>query len=426
MKTFAILTLGCKVNAYESEWYTQQLESSGLTKVDFKDRADIYIINTCAVTNVAEAKSRQKINAARKNNPNAILCVVGCYIQAKLSEGKVLADVDIVIGTSGKKKLPELVLNYDKNKIIEYQSDISNLTIDNMPLQQFNQQRAYLKIQDGCNQYCTYCIIPYARGSQRNMPVNTVIDNARKLVNAGHLELVLTGIHTGRYQDGEYDLAKLIELILEEVKGLRRLRISSIEVTEVTDELLELIACSERVAKHLHIPLQTGNDEILKLMHRPYSVKYFKERIEAIREKVPGISISTDVIVGFPNETEVLFDETSKFIEDIEFSFLHVFPFSVKNGTEAEQMTAQVNGVEKKKRARDLTVLSSRLYNTYKRNMINEEVVVFFETYKGRTLSGYSSEYVNINVLSDIDLTKEFHSVKITHFGSDELWGELV
>ena len=425
MKTFAILTLGCKVNAFESEWYIQQLENQGLQHVDFKESADVYIINTCAVTNVAEAKSRQKLHAAIKRNKDAVICVVGCYVQAVYNENNEIA-ADIVIGTAGKKKLPELILNYSKtsSKTIEGSNNLEGIFIDDMVLKQFNQHRAYLKIQDGCNQYCSYCIIPFVRGQERSLGIDKVIENAKNLA-IKHKELVLTGIHTGRYNDGNNDLAVLLRTILKEVPELTRLRISSIEITEITDEIIDLLRNESKIAKHLHIPLQAGSDEVLKLMNRPYTKEYFRKRIAYIKEMCPNVSISTDVIVGFPGETDELFEETENFIKETGFSFLHVFPYSKKRGTKAEKIVAQINSEHKKMRVQSLTMLSKNMYNVFKQNLINNQVEVFFESFSNNVLRGYCSEYVNIYVRSSEDLTNEMVKVLVTHFEDGELWGEI-
>ena len=423
MKTFAILTLGCKVNTFESQWYIQELEKYGLIQVDFKEKADVYIVNTCAVTNIAEAKSRQKLHAAMKRNEDAVICVVGCYVQAMYNEHNDI-DADIVIGTAGKKKLPELIVNYKKQKSSEVPSILDCDEIDDMVLKQFNQHRAYLKIQDGCNQYCSYCIIPYVRGQERFLPTEKVIENAKNLTDT-HKELVLTGIHTGRYNDGVNNLAGLLKDILRNVPQLQRLRISSIEITEVTDEIIELIKNEPKIAKHLHIPLQSGNDEILIAMNRPYTTEYYEKRLEYIRRMCPNISISTDVIVGFPSESEDLFDKTEEFIKKMNFSFLHVFPFSKKKGTAAEKMDNHICADQKKKRVSNLTMLSESMYNVYKQNLLNMQVDVYFENYNNGILRGYCSEYVIINAESSEDFTNTMCEVLITHFEDGELWGEI-
>ncbi|MDD6467646.1 MAG: tRNA (N(6)-L-threonylcarbamoyladenosine(37)-C(2))-methylthiotransferase MtaB [Erysipelotrichaceae bacterium] len=422
MSTFAVVTLGCKVNSYESEWYCEQLKERGLTEVSYKEEADVYIINTCAVTNVASSKSRQKINVLRKNHPQAILCVVGCYIQTSLKE-QVFEGIDLVIATAGKKQLPDLVMKEleKRDRIVVYE-DTREYMMDEMPLQNYHQTRAFLKVQDGCNQFCSYCIIPFARGKERSLPLEDVMETAKRLVQSGHKELVLTGIHTGRYFDGEHHLIDLMRALMT-IEGLKRLRISSIEITEVTDEMIQLMKEEPRIARHLHVPIQSATNEILKKMNRPYTVEQFHQRLQEIRNELPQISISTDVIVGFPGETDELFEMTARNLAMLEFSFLHVFPFSSKKGTVADQMNDKVASQTKKKRVKCLTELSSRLYNKYKQSMLHQVKEVYVEIFKNGVLEGHTSEYLPCCIKSEKDARNEMIPVSLTHLDDGQLWG---
>ena len=281
---FSIKDLGCKVNAYEAAWYRQELNKQGWQDVEFGQPADVVIINSCTVTNTAGAKSRQMLHAARQSNPQAVIAIVGCYVQMTGQQPEIFADADLVLGTSHKMELCELLTKAvaERQKIIKV-DELTNCSFDVMMVNHFDHARAYLKIQDGCQQFCSYCVIPYARGPQRCLSKQQAILGARQLTAAGYQEIVLAGIHTGRYQDGNTDLAGLMTALLQDEK-LKRLRLSSIEMTEISDQLIQLMKRDERVARHLHIPLQSGSDRILKAMNRPYTTKEYADRLAQIRE----------------------------------------------------------------------------------------------------------------------------------------------
>lgn len=424
---FAICNLGCKVNNYEANWYQQEL-SKKYEEVKWGQFADIYIINSCTVTNVAGSKSRQMMHRARKLNKDCVLCVVGCYVQMESEDKSIFEDVDILVGSSHKKEIPQLIDRFiETGEKISLVEDLKGCPFEEMMLESYKQTRAYLKIQDGCNQFCTYCVIPYARGRERCLDPDKVIEIADKLVNNGHKELVLTGIHTGRYRHGETDFTSLVKRLLDEVKGLERLRISSIEMTEVTDELIDLMSKDERIARHLHIPLQTGCDAVLKTMNRPYTTAEYLERIEQIRAKVPSVSISSDIIVGFPGESEDNFNDTKQFIKDVNFSFLHVFPYAAKKHTPAAVMKNQIPESVKRQRVSELTSLSDGLYNCFVEKQVNNSGKVLFEISKDGYLQGHTSEYVMVRVKSD-DLSLLHKMVPVTYrdMKEDYLIGELL
>ncbi len=379
MKQYAIACLGCKVNTTEAEGIRQALNQKGYIEVDYKETADVYLILTCAVTNVASSKSRQKINQAIRQNDKAIIGVIGCYVQMSSEEMKKNEDLDILVGSTHKNKVPELI-----EKVLEtgekqfFVDDVrKEAKFEALNVLKFDHQtRAYLKIQDLCNQFFSYCVIPYARGKERSLSIDEVVSNAKKLAS-NHQEIVLTGIHTGRYgQDEGFTLAQCIERIVSEVKLLKRLRISSIEITEIDNQLLSLIKNEDKVARHLHIPLQSGSDSVLKRMNRPYTTQQFYERIKEIRKEIPNISISTDLIVGFPQETQEEFDETVAFLEKCELSFIHVFPFSAKDGTVAQGLSGHISSEEKKRRAKVCMDLSKKFNEEYKRKFLNQKVQV--------------------------------------------------
>ncbi len=421
---FAICNLGCKVNNYEANWYSQQL-SQKYEEVSFNSLADIYIINSCSVTNTAGSKSRQMIHRARKKNPNAVIAAVSCYVQLEYRNEDIFTDCDILVGSRNKKKLPEYIEQFlkDRQRIVDV-GPFEKCAFEEMKLAHFHQTRAYLKIQDGCNQFCSYCTIPLARGRERSLPLERVVDIADGLVKSGHREIVLTGIHTGRWNDGTHDLADLIEALLNRIPSLERIRLSSIEMTEVSDRLIELMAADKRIARHLHIPLQTGNDRLLKLNNRPYTTEQYLNRIEQIREKLPGISISSDIIAGLPTETEEEHEQTMAFISQCRLSFLHVFPYARKEHT-YDATLKQVPENVRKQRAAGLTKLSDQLYNEYAGSLLNKDVDVLFETLENGTLKGHCSEYVEVNVNSSEDLRGQIRSVHVTGIEGECLTGQL-
>lgn len=429
MTTFALSTLGCKVNSYESQAYVQGLLQLGYTEVDFKDRADIYIINTCAVTNTAGSKSRQKIHQAIRTNPDAFIAVVGCYVQMSSQEISKIEGVDLILGSDGKAQLAaEIDQAYKQRVHKNLVHEIKDVRVfEALPIHRFaDHTRAFLKIQDGCNQFCSYCIIPYARGRERSLAMADVIQTAKDLVKNKHREIVLSGIHTGRYgHDLNTNLTELLKRMLNEVDGLERIRLSSIEINELSDEFLELMKNNECIARHLHIPVQSASNNVLKAMHRPYTIEEFIERINEIRELMPDCSISTDIIVGFPNESEEDFKETLYNLDQIKFSFMHVFPFSKRDGTAAAGMNNQINGLVKKERAKLLNVKSKHDYALYQQSWIGSSVKVLFEKQDGQTAMGHASQYFPVTVQTAQNVANQCLDVMITGYSNGMLQGVL-
>ena len=427
MTTFAIATLGCKVNTYESQGYESALLDKGYEEVSFKDKADIYIINTCAVTNTAGAKSRQKIHQAHAANPNAIIAVVGCYVQTSKDAMEAMEHVDIIVGSDGKSQLADMIehalIHRDKQIMLHDVRQVK--AFEALPIHKFEHQtRAFLKIQDGCNQFCSYCIIPFARGAERSLPEDEVLAIARSLSESGHREIVLSGIHTGRYGNGiNSSLCQLMKRMVKEIPKLQRIRISSIEMNEITDELLEFIKGEEKIARHLHIPVQSANTTVLKNMNRPYTIAWFMERVDYIRSLIPDISISSDVITGFPQESEEQFQDTLDNIARMRLSFLHVFPYSRRDHTAAAQMSGHLENKIKKERASRLANLSKQLYTAYKQNFIGKEVSVIFEKEKDGKLIGHSSEYLEVAAAAPLAWLHTMHTVRITALDGDLLVG---
>ena len=398
MKSYGICTLGCKVNTYEAESVNQQLKERGYIEKDFKEVCDIYIIFTCAVTNTASSKSRKKIHQAIRQNKDALICVVGCYVQIDVDNLQKDDHIDILIGGKYKDKLVDYIERYE-NKQMNMVEELNNVPFEKLIVDSFEHQtRAYLKIQDGCNQYCSYCIIPYARGHERSMNPQEVVNEA-KLLSLHHKEIVLTGIHTGRYgKEYGVSLAKLIKMILANCPQIDRIRISSIEITEIDEELIELIKNDKRVAAHLHIPLQSGDNRTLKRMNRPYTCEEFLNKITYIREQIPFISISTDLIVGFVQESEEEFAHTYEFLKECAFSFIHVFPFASKKGTKAYNMSGHVDNATKKLRSNQCLALSKNLNYVFASKFINQEVEVLVEGNDANYSFGYTSEYIYVYI----------------------------
>jgi threonylcarbamoyladenosine tRNA methylthiotransferase MtaB len=397
MSTFALATLGCKVNSFESESYSQSLTDLGFEEVDFKQKADVYVINTCCVTNTAASKSRQRINQAQRLNPEALICVVGCYVQTHGSDLKADHGIDLLIGTGSKERLPELIRSALDGKTTDIPNISGEPLFEELNVVKFQHQtRAFLKIQDGCDQFCAYCIIPFARGRERSLMTRKVIEQAR-ILSENHPEIVLAGIHTGRYgKEIGTDLTNLIEEMLASVPLLHRIRISSIEINEVSDALIALIKRESRIARHLHIPIQSGCDATLKRMKRPYTVDEFLRRIATIRREIPDISISTDLIVGFPQEVEAEFLTTLKTMEVAAFSFMHVFPYSKREGTAAASLEGQISPQCKKQRVQAAQLCSKDLNLKYRASFIGKQLSVIVEETDTHGGFGHSSEYIPV------------------------------
>ena len=402
---YKIYTLGCKVNEYESEVMASILDNHGYIK---GDNPDVIIVNTCTVTNTADSKSRKILRKARKEYPDSILIAAGCMIQNKKDSS---IDADIIIGNKHKSEIISYLNDYKRNKIFDVE-DMNGASFENMKLNNFDLTRAYIKIQDGCDNYCAFCIIPYVRGHVRCKKKEDVLSEALSLVKNGHREIVLTGIHTGNYHDGNYDFADLLSDLVK-IDGLKRLRISSVEITELNDKVLSILKNSSVLVDHMHIPLQSGSDRILKIMNRKYDKKYFMDKINKIRSIRPDISITTDVIVGFPSESEEEFLETIDTIKKVNFSKLHVFPYSDRDGTVASKMDNKVNGIVKKERTKKLIELSKELEINYMKKFLGESLTFIPEVYDGDYLIGHTGNYLLIKVKGSKNLIGKEVSVDL-------------
>ncbi|MCY1568390.1 tRNA (N(6)-L-threonylcarbamoyladenosine(37)-C(2))-methylthiotransferase MtaB [Staphylococcus pettenkoferi] len=432
MSTVAFHTLGCKVNHYETEAIWQLFKEADYDRVDFNTNADVFVINTCTVTNTGDKKSRQIIRRAIRQNPEAVVCVTGCYAQTSPAEIMDIPGVDVVVGTQDRTKLLDYIEQYKKERepINGVGNIMKNRTYEELEVPYFTDRtRASLKIQEGCNNFCTFCIIPWARGLMRSRDPEKVVEQASQLVDSGYKEIVLTGIHTGGYgQDlKNYNLAQLLR-DLETVDGLERIRISSIEASQLTDEVIDVIAHSNKVVRHLHIPLQSGSDSVLKRMRRKYSMAHFSERLTKLHEVLPGLAVTSDVIVGFPGETEEEFQQTYDFIVDHHFSELHVFPYSPRIGTPAARMDDQVDENVKNERVHRLINLSDQLAKSYASNFDQEvlEVIPEEEGAQPGTLIGYADNYMKVQFEADPSLIGELVKVKITRADYPMNQGEVL
>jgi threonylcarbamoyladenosine tRNA methylthiotransferase MtaB len=435
MATVAFHTLGCKVNHYETEAIWQLFKQDGYERVDFESISDVYIINTCTVTNTGDKKSRQVIRRAVRKNPDAVICVTGCYAQTSPAEIMAIPGVDVVVGTQDRVKMLEYIEQFklERQPINGVGNIMKSRVYEELDVPSFTDRtRASLKIQEGCNNFCTFCIIPWARGLMRSRDPKEVIRQAQQLVDAGYQEIVLTGIHTGGYGEDmkDYNLAQLLR-DLEVVKGLKRLRISSIEASQITDEVIEVIKHSNIVVRHLHIPLQSGSNSVLKRMRRKYTMEFFGERLDRLKEVLPGLAVTSDVIVGFPGESEEEFMETYNFINDHKFSELHVFPYSKRTGTPAARMEDQVDEEVKNDRVHRLISLSDQLAKEYASQFDGEVLEVIPEEVSkdesnSGSLIGYTDNYMKVIFSGTEDLIGKIVKVKITKAGYPYNEGQFV
>lgn len=428
--TFNIQTLGCKVNQYESEAIEEIFEARGFEKKE-KD-ADVYVINTCTVTNMSDRKSRQMISRARKDNPDAIIAVMGCYSQVKPEDVAKIEGVDIILGSRNKEEVVDLCEDMLQNKeaidqiiSVSEEKNFEDLQISN----QTEMTRAYMKIQDGCNMYCSYCLIPYARGNVVSRPMDSIVKESQRLAQNGFKEIVLTGIHVASYGKDFDDGSSLIDVIenVASVDGIKRIRLSSMEPRHITKDFLERMKATGKACDHFHLSLQSGSDDVLKAMNRKYDTKIFKEKTGLIREVFPNAGLTTDIIVGFPGETEENHKETMDFVDDIKFAKTHLFKYSKRDGTKAAKMKEQVNGNTKKERLKDLEAIEDKNRNEFLEKQIGKTLSVLFEDKSDIEgfKSGYSTNYLRVNVENLLLPSNEIYDVKITGIENDELIGEI-
>ncbi len=427
MRRAAFHNLGCKVNAYETQSMEQMLRDAGYEIVDFeKDEADVYIINTCSVTNIADRKSRQMLHKARKKNPDAVVVAAGCYVQAAPKEVLEDAAVDLVIGNNKKIELVSILEEYFKEKNGENVIDIGQeKEYENLRIETVSEHtRAYIKVQDGCNQFCSYCIIPYTRGRIRSRKPDEVIQEVERLSKNGYQEVVLTGIHLSSYGKDfeEAERISLIELIemVSGVKGIERIRLGSLEPRIVTREFTERLRKIPQICPHFHLSLQSGCDTTLKRMNRKYTTKEYEEGCRILREYFENPAITTDVIVGFPQETAEEFEQTKEFLKTIHFFEMHVFKYSRRKGTVADRMEGQVPDEIKNLRSDELLMLGEQMSEEYRRQFLGKKCAVLFEesvTINGEEYyTGHTDTYVRVAVRTGENLENQILSVTILDF----------
>lgn len=428
----AFHTLGCKVNQHDSAIMAALFQDAGYEVVDFNDLADVYVVNTCTVTHLSDRKSRQMIRHAARENPAATIVVCGCYAQTAKAELEALDEVDLIIGTNERHKVVEAVETFRQDHVkTAYMADDEELFYyEDLPHERVSgMTRAYVKIQEGCDQFCAYCAIPYARGPLRSRSEQDTIDEINMLVERGYKEVILTGIHIGAYgrgvKDETCDLTGLCRRILDET-AIERLRIGSLEGIEVTDALIEMIANDERMAKHLHLPLQSGCDRTLSAMRRPYDTEQFREMMRRIRGKVPNIAITTDLMVGFPGETDEDFKESLVFCNDIAFSAIHIFKYSMRSGTPAAAMPDQIDPQIKERRAKQMADVAQKNKLDYERRFVGQTLRILVEEQtKDGLWTGHSSNYLLVTFPGENIRSGDFVDVKITSAERNRLLGEI-
>lgn len=432
MKKVAFYTLGCKVNQYETEAMLELFEKEGYEKAETEDYADVYVINTCTVTHMSDRKSRQYIRRMKKKNPDAIIAVVGCYSQVSPEEILSIDEVNLVMGTNDRKKIVEEVKKIDASRKVSTVDDIMKVkAFEEIEINKTNgKTRAFMKIQDGCDRYCSYCIIPYARGRVRSRDLESIVKEVENLASNGYKEVVLTGIHVASYgKDIKDSDIKLLDVIkqINDIEGIERIRLSSVEPILFTDEFVEAVSTMDKVCPHYHLSLQSGCDETLKRMKRRYTTEEYKAIVDRLRAAIPNVSITTDVIVGFPGETNEEFDKTYEFLKDIELTHMHVFKYSPRKGTPAATMENQVDPSTKNDRSEKLLQLNEENFNKFGQKMLDKEFNVLFEQKVGdNKYEGLTENYVKVIVESDNDISEQILKVKIKDVKNEFLEGILV
>ena len=430
MKKAASFALGCKVNQYESEAIAELFAEKGYEIVGIDEEADVYVINTCTVTNFGDKKSRQLIRKVKRQNENAIVAVVGCYAQTAPKELMEIAGVNLVIGTKDRAHIEQMEEQYDRSNGVEnHVSDIMKERVfEPLSIQKLaNRTRAYLKIQDGCSQYCSYCIIPYARGPIRSREPQEVVAEVKRLAENGFKEVVLTGIHVASYGKDRRDTS-LLDILkqVHEVEGIERIRFSSIEPNVVTEEFAQTMAALPKVCDHFHLSLQSGCDKTLKEMNRKYDTEKYRQAAATLRKYLPKVALTTDIIVGFPGETEEDFRESYAFAEEIGFAKIHVFPYSPKRGTPAAARKDQLLNAVKSERSHTLIQLSDRMAADFLADAVGTDAEVLYERAVGEGIyEGHTTNYMKVHGRSETDLTNRIAKTHITRAEGEMLFGDV-
>lgn len=425
-KKVAFCSLGCKVNQYETNAMAQKFVANGYEIVEFDEYADVYIVNTCTVTNIADRKSRQMLRRAKEINKDATLVACGCYAQVAKEELKKIPEIDLIIGNNEKNDIISIIENHIAQKGTEdFVSDVMyKLDYVELGTTTYTEKtRAVIKIQDGCDRFCSYCLIPYARGHIRSRKIENVIEEIKKVVEEGINEVVITGIHIASYgRDFKGENIGLIDLLEEinKIKGLHRIRLGSIEPTIITEEFVKRLSKLDKICDHFHLSLQSGCTETLKRMNRRYTTEEFKEVTKRLRTKFPNAALTTDIIVGFPGETEEEFNMTYEFLKEIAFYKMHVFKYSQRKGTKAAVMPNQIDGKVKEERSKKLIELSNENEYNYNKKYIGREVEVLFEEREGEYLKGHTTNYIVVKHKTDKDdLINKIAKVRVSEAKQD-------
>ncbi len=429
MKKVAFYTLGCKVNQYETEAMIELFQNAGYEICDFDEFADIYVINTCTVTGMSDRKSRQIIRRAKKKNENAYVVVTGCYAQVSPDEIKKIDGVNLVLGTKGRENIVDICNEHLSASSIVEESDIMHTHhFENLQIKDFSgRTRAFIKVQEGCNQFCSYCIIPYARGPIRSRELSEVLEETKRLSGAGFTEVIYVGIHIASYglDRKSFDLADLL-IEANKISGIKRIRLSSIEPMTLNTEFVEKISGVSKLCHHFHLSLQSGCDETLKRMNRRYTTEQYLSIVEGLRHHFPDVAITTDVMVGFPGETEEEFNKTCEFLRKISFSGAHIFPYSQRKGTPADTYPNQVSANDKSKRSHIAMDICNETQKEFMQRFLNCTMEVLFEQRNGKYFEGKTNNYQNVLVKTDEDLSGKYMNVLLKEIKNDSFIGEII
>lgn len=429
MRKAAFYTLGCKVNQYETEAMSELFIRDGYEICDFSDKADIYVINTCSVTNMGDRKSRQIIRRAKKTNPNSVVAVTGCYSQTAPEEILAIDGVNLVIGTQGRHNITSLVKNLDFNSKVNAVSDIMKThDFEELKIKRYTDRtRAYIKIQDGCSQFCSYCIIPYARGPVRSRPENEILEEIKELTKNGFSEIILVGIHVASYGKDLHNTS-LEELLIkvDGIDGVKRIRLSSIEPMTLNKEFIEKVKISKKLCPHFHISLQSGCDETLKRMNRHYTTKQYMEIVNSLRDAFKNVAITTDIMVGFPGETEEEFNKTIEFVKSAEFADAHVFMYSPRRGTPAAKRTDQVSPEIKEQRSKKIIEITNNSRTKFLNSFIGQTTDVLFEQMVNGYFEGKTSNYITVRVKANENLQGMYRNVFLEKVSGTIVLGRIV
>lgn len=431
---FALYTLGCRVNSYESEAMAEKFIREGYEMAEFEDFADVYVINTCTVTNMGDKKSRQMISRARRKNPEAIIAVVGCYSQIASEDVAGIEGVDVVLGSRNKGDVVYWVnrAREEKKQVVEVKDVLRNKNFEELAINEYQDKtRAFLKIQDGCNKFCTYCLIPYARGAVCSKSPELILKEVKELSRNGFKEIILSGVHTASYGvdlEGDWNLIKILKEI-NNIDGIERIRIGSIDPNFFTDEVIEIVSKIDKVCPHFHLSLQSGSDATLRRMNRKYTAADYKRAVNTLRRFMPDVSLTTDVIVGFPGESKEEFQETYEFLKDIKLNKMHIFKYSKRTGTKAATMPFQVDGNLKEERSKQLLDLSLILEKEFMEKFVGRDMMVLYEESHGEKENhyvGYTENYIKVVTESCEDLSGKIVKTHLTSVEEENMIGKLM